>query len=112
MPELNISDNDTYISKNGSVGLISLSKEQWKTEMINVAAKCNRDGEPVRAPISSYLLQLVAGINWAFGTNINGVILIGYPGAGRKSATRLAATFSSYRFIDSGPGKFLIRLTE
>lgn len=49
-------------------------------------------------------LYFFSGLSWAFGTSLKGVILIGRPGAGRKSAVRLAATYSSLRLINSGPG--------
>ncbi|CAK9809936.1 Cytoplasmic dynein 2 heavy chain 1 [Anthophora quadrimaculata] len=97
--------SDVYIWKRGNNGLLPLDEEQWRKEIINAAARCAREGDPVQASISSHLLHTVAGLSWAFGTNLKGVILIGRPGAGRKSTVRLAATFSSLRLVDSGPGR-------
>ncbi|XP_032668403.1 cytoplasmic dynein 2 heavy chain 1 [Odontomachus brunneus] len=94
--------NDLYVWKNVN-GLYPLSEEQWREEIINTAARCTREGQPVQAPISTYLLETVAGLSWAVGCNFRGMILIGRPGAGRRSAVKLAATFSSLRLIDSGP---------
>ncbi|XP_031838829.2 dynein cytoplasmic heavy chain beethoven isoform X1 [Nomia melanderi] len=99
------SANDVYIWKRGNTGLSALDEEQWRKEIINAAARCSREGDPVQASISFHLLRTVAGLSWAFGTTLRGVILIGRPGAGRKSAVRLAATFSSLRLVDSGPGR-------
>lgn len=39
------------------------------------------------------------------GCGRRGIILIGRPGSGRKSATKLAASYSSWRLIDSAPNK-------
>ncbi|EFN76217.1 Cytoplasmic dynein 2 heavy chain 1 [Harpegnathos saltator] len=97
--------NDLYVWKNANVGLYPLSEEQWREEVINVAARCAREGQEVQAPVSSYLLETVAGLSWAVGCNFRGMILIGRPGAGRRSAVKLAATFSSLRLIDSGPDR-------
>ncbi|XP_017764042.1 PREDICTED: cytoplasmic dynein 2 heavy chain 1 [Eufriesea mexicana] len=97
--------SDVYIWKRGNNGLLPLDEEQWRKEIINAAARCAREGDPVQASISSHLLHTVAGLSWAFGTNLRGVILIGRPGAGRKSAVRLTAMFSSLRLIESGPGR-------
>ncbi|XP_050496495.1 cytoplasmic dynein 2 heavy chain 1 [Bombus huntii] len=97
--------SDVYIWKHGNNGLLPLDEEQWRKEIINAAARCAREGDPVQASISSHLLHTVAGLSWAFGTSLRGVILIGRPGAGRKSAVRLAATYSSLRLINSGPGR-------
>ncbi|KZC10148.1 Cytoplasmic dynein 2 heavy chain 1 [Dufourea novaeangliae] len=96
---------DVYIWKHGNTGLSGLDEEQWRNEIINAAARCAREGDPVQASISSHLLRTMAGLCWAFGTSLRGVILIGRPGAGRKSAARLAATYSSLRLVDSGPGR-------
>ncbi|XP_076621618.1 dynein cytoplasmic heavy chain beethoven [Colletes latitarsis] len=104
-PRTQIPGNDVYIWKLGNTGLLPLGEEQWTKEIINAAARCAREGDPVQASISSHLLRTVAGLSWAFGTNLRGVILIGRPGAGRKSAVRLAATFSTLRLVDSGPGR-------
>ncbi|XP_076387639.1 dynein cytoplasmic heavy chain beethoven [Megachile rotundata] len=97
--------SDVYIWKRGNNGLLPSDEEQWRNEIINAAARCAREGDPVQASISSHLLRTVAGLSWAFGTNLRGVILIGRPGAGRKSAVRLVANFSSLRLLDSGPGR-------
>ncbi|XP_076748967.1 dynein cytoplasmic heavy chain beethoven [Xylocopa sonorina] len=99
------SGNDVYIWKRGNNGLSPLDEEQWRKEVINAAARCAREGDPVQASISSHLLHTVAGLCWAFGTSLRGVILMGRPGAGRKSAARLAAMISSLRLVDSGPGR-------
>ncbi|XP_043507557.1 cytoplasmic dynein 2 heavy chain 1 [Frieseomelitta varia] len=96
---------DVYTWKCGNNELLALDEEQWRKEIINAAARCAREGDPVHASISSHLLHTVAGLSWTFGTNLRGVILIGRPGAGRKSAVRLAAMYSSLRLIDSGPGR-------
>jgi len=50
------------------------------------------------------MLNILLGLSWAIGCNFHGMILIGRPGAGRRSAVKLVATFSSLRLIDSGPG--------
>ncbi|XP_078051355.1 cytoplasmic dynein 2 heavy chain 1-like, partial [Augochlora pura] len=100
-----MSAGDVYIWKRGNTGLSALDEEQWRKEIINAAARCAREGDPVQASISSHLLRTVAGLSWAFGTSLRGVILIGRPGAGRKSAVRLASVFSSLRLVDSGPGR-------
>ncbi|XP_017891098.1 cytoplasmic dynein 2 heavy chain 1 isoform X2 [Ceratina calcarata] len=99
------SGSDVYVWKHGNNGLSPLDEEQWRKEMINAAARCAREGDPVQASISSHLLRAVAGLSWALGTKLRGMILIGRPGAGRKSAVRLAAMFSSLRLVDSGPGR-------
>lgn len=52
--------NDLYVWKNVN-GLYPLSEEQWREEIINTAARCAREGQPVQASISSYLLETVAG---------------------------------------------------
>ncbi|XP_029051229.2 cytoplasmic dynein 2 heavy chain 1 [Osmia bicornis bicornis] len=97
--------SNVYIWKGGNNGLLPFDEEQWRKEIINAAARCAREGDPVQPSISSHLLHTVAGLSWAFGTNLRGVILIGRPGAGRKSAVRLVANFSSLRLVDSGPGR-------
>nr|XP_012219219.1 PREDICTED: cytoplasmic dynein 2 heavy chain 1 [Linepithema humile] len=97
--------NDVYVWKSTNVGLYPLSEEQWREEIINAAGRCAREGQPVEAPISSYLLETAAGLSWAIGCNFRGIILVGRPGAGRRSAVKLVATFSSLRLIDSGPGR-------
>ncbi|XP_047369553.1 cytoplasmic dynein 2 heavy chain 1 isoform X1 [Vespa velutina] len=101
----NTTINDVYVWKVGNTELLPIVEEDWKNNIINVAAKCAREGEPIQATITSYLLQMIAGICWTFGTRLRGIILTGRPGAGRKSAARLAANFSSFRFVDSGPGR-------
>nr|XP_033320776.1 cytoplasmic dynein 2 heavy chain 1 [Megalopta genalis] len=100
-----MSVGDVYIWRRGNTGLSALDEEQWRKEIINAAARCAREGDPVQASISSHLLRTVAGLSWAFGTSLRGVILIGRPGAGRKSAVRLASIYSSLRLVDSGPGR-------
>ncbi|XP_020293197.1 cytoplasmic dynein 2 heavy chain 1 [Pseudomyrmex gracilis] len=104
-------DDDTYVWKDANIGLYPLSKEQWREEIITTAARCAREGQPIQTSISSYLLETVAGLNWAIGCDFRGIILIGRPGAGRRSAVKLVATFSSFRLIDSGPerGKVAIK---
>ncbi|KAL0104886.1 hypothetical protein PUN28_016497 [Cardiocondyla obscurior] len=104
-------NNDIYAWKNANIELYPLSEEQWREEIINAAARCAREGQPLQAPISTYLLETVAGLSWAIGCNFRGIILIGRPGAGRRSAVKLVATFSSLRLIDSGPerGKAAIK---
>ncbi|KAI4495703.1 hypothetical protein M0802_008538 [Mischocyttarus mexicanus] len=97
--------NDVFVWKTGDNELLPIVEEEWKNNIVNVAARCAREGEPIQATITSHLLQMVAGICWTLGTSIRGVILTGRPGAGRKSASKLAATFSSFRLIDSGPGR-------
>ncbi|KAF7378965.1 hypothetical protein HZH66_015199 [Vespula vulgaris] len=105
MIEVKNTINDVFVWKIGNTELLPIVEEEWKNNIINAAAKCAREGEPIQATITSHLLQMIAGICWTFGTRLRGVILTGRPGAGRKSAARLAATFSSFRFIDSGPGR-------
>ncbi|KMQ91499.1 cytoplasmic dynein 2 heavy chain 1-like protein [Lasius niger] len=104
-------NNDVYVWKSANVGLYPLSEEQWREEIINAAARCAREGQPVQAPISSYLLETIAGLSWAVGCDFRGVILVGRPGAGRRTAVKLVATFSSLRLIESGPerGKAAIK---
>ncbi|XP_014611048.1 PREDICTED: cytoplasmic dynein 2 heavy chain 1 [Polistes canadensis] len=97
--------NDVFVWKIGNTELLPIVEEEWKDNIVNVAARCAREGEPIHATITSHLLQMVAGICWTFGTRLRGVILTGRPGSGRKSASKLAATFSSFRYIDSGPGR-------
>lgn len=53
--------SDVYIWKAGSNGLLPLGEEQWQKEVINAAARCAREGDPVQASISSHLLRTVAG---------------------------------------------------
>lgn len=53
--------SDVYIWKHGNNGLLSLDEEQWRKEIINAAARCAREGDPVQASISSHLLHTVAG---------------------------------------------------
>ncbi|KAL2712648.1 cytoplasmic dynein 2 heavy chain 1 [Vespula squamosa] len=120
MVEVKNTINDVFVWKFGNTELLPIVEEEWKNNIINAAGKCAREGEPIQATITSHLLQMIAGakyliilfeftmiegICWTFGTRLRGVILTGRPGAGRKSAARLAATFSSFRFIDSGPGR-------
>ncbi|XP_029665147.1 cytoplasmic dynein 2 heavy chain 1 [Formica exsecta] len=104
-------NNDVYVWKSANTGLYPLSKEEWREEIINAAARCAREGQPVQVPISSYLLETIAGLSWAVGCDFRGMILVGRPGAGRRSAVKLVATFSSLRLIDSGPerGKAAIK---
>ncbi|KAL6266424.1 hypothetical protein P5V15_003274 [Pogonomyrmex californicus] len=104
-------NNDVYVWKNANIGLHPLSEEQWREEINNTAARCAREGQPVQAPMSSYLLEIVAELNWAIGCDFRGIILVGRPGAGRRSAVKLVTTFSSLRLIDSGPerGKAAIK---
>ncbi|XP_071561821.1 cytoplasmic dynein 2 heavy chain 1 [Temnothorax nylanderi] len=104
-------NNDVYAWKSANIGLYPLTEEQWREEVINAAARCAREGQPVQASISSYLLETVAGLSWAIGCDYRGIILVGRPGAGRRSAVKLVATFSSLRLIDSGPerGKAAIK---
>lgn len=54
-------NNDVYTWKSANIGLYPLSEEQWREEIINAAARCAREGQPVQASISSYLLETVAG---------------------------------------------------
>lgn len=54
-------NNDVYVWKSANTGLYPLSKEQWREEIINATAKCAREGQPVQVPISSYLLETIAG---------------------------------------------------
>lgn len=54
-------NNDVYVWKSANVGLYPLSEEHWREEIINAAARCAREGQPVEAPISSYLLETAAG---------------------------------------------------
>lgn len=53
--------SDVYIWKHGNNGLLPLDEEQWRKEIINAAARCAREGDPVQASISSHLLHTVAG---------------------------------------------------
>lgn len=55
-------NNDVYAWKSSNIGLYPLSEEQWREEIINAAARCAREGQPVQAAISSYLLETVAGV--------------------------------------------------
>lgn len=55
-------NNDIYAWKSANTGLYPLSEEQWREEIINAAARCDREGQPVQASISSYLLEIVAGM--------------------------------------------------
>ncbi|XP_018402903.1 PREDICTED: cytoplasmic dynein 2 heavy chain 1 [Cyphomyrmex costatus] len=104
-------NNDVYAWKSANIGLYPLSEEQWREEIINAAARCAREGQPVQASISSYLLEIIAGLSWAIGCDFRGMVLIGRPGSGRRSAVKLVATYSSLRLIDSGPerGKVAIK---
>ncbi|XP_024946848.1 cytoplasmic dynein 2 heavy chain 1 isoform X2 [Cephus cinctus] len=99
------SGDDIYAWKGGAAGLLPFGEEQWRKEVENAVAKCAREGEPIQASMSPHLLQIVAGVSWAMGSGQRGMVLVGRPGAGRKSAIRLAATMSSLRLIDSGPGR-------
>lgn len=56
-----MSGSDVYIWKHGNNGLLPLDEEQWRKEIINAAARCAREGDPVQASISSHLLHTVAG---------------------------------------------------
>lgn len=55
-------NNDVYAWKSANIELYPLSEEQWREEIINAAARCAREGQPVQASISSYLLETVAGM--------------------------------------------------
>lgn len=97
--------NDVFIWKCGNTNLFPLSTEEWSLEIENTISKCAREGEVIDAIPSAHLLDKIAGLCWAFGSGNHGILLTGRPGAGRKSATKLAATYSSLKFIDSGPGR-------
>ncbi|XP_015119188.1 cytoplasmic dynein 2 heavy chain 1 [Diachasma alloeum] len=104
IPESSDLSKEIYIWK-GSGSLLPLGPEEWQLEIEGAATKCAREGDPVSTTISPHLLTTVAGICWAFGSGHRGVVLTGRPGAGRKSAAKLAASFSSLRLIDAGPGR-------
>ncbi|KAF7991046.1 hypothetical protein HCN44_000861 [Aphidius gifuensis] len=104
--DYNEATKDVYIWKGGNTAtLVPLSIEEWNLEIINTIAKCTREGEEIKATLSVNLLDKIAGLCWAFGSDNHGIILAGRPGAGRKTATKLAAAYSSLRFIDSAPGR-------
>ena len=105
VPNFKSPDDDVYIWKGGSVGLVPLEKELWKKDIEGASAKCTRDGDPVQAIITSHLLQTAAGISWVIGNKQRGIILIGRPGAGRKSAVRLVSTYSSLHTVSFAPGR-------
>ena len=100
----NKKSSDVYVWK-GGIGLIPLELELWKKEMEGAAARCAREGEPLQAVISEHLLRTAAGISWALGNEQRGIILLGRPGAGRKSAVRLVSTYSSMHMVSFGPGR-------
>ena len=50
-----------YTWKCGNNELLALDEDQWRKEIINAAARCAREGDPVHASISSHLLHTVAG---------------------------------------------------
>ncbi|KAK0158915.1 hypothetical protein PV328_009853 [Microctonus aethiopoides] len=97
--------NDIYVWHNGNSTLIPIADTNWSVEIESTASKCAREGEPIEATITSHLLSVAAGLSWAMGCGRRGIILIGRPGSGRKSATKLAASYSSWRLIDSAPNK-------
>lgn len=97
--------DDVYVWRGGSVGLTPLEQEIWKKEIEAASARCAREGEPLQAAISSHLLQIAAGISWALGNEQRGIILLGRPGAGRKSAVKLVSTYSSMHVVSFGPGR-------
>ncbi|XP_011311295.1 cytoplasmic dynein 2 heavy chain 1 [Fopius arisanus] len=90
---------------NGGISLLPMGLEEWKLEVEGAVAKCAREGDPVTTTISSPLLSTVGGICWAFGSGHRGVVLTGRPGAGRRSAAKLAASYTSLRLIDAAPGR-------
>lgn len=55
-----VTGNDVYIWKRGNNGLLPLDQDQWRNEIINAAARCAREGDPVHASISFHLLHTVA----------------------------------------------------
>lgn len=95
--------DDVYVWK--GVGLLPMEKENWKKEIEATAARCAREGDPVQTVISSHLLEMTASISWALGIEQRGIVLIGRPGAGRKSAVRLISTYSSMNIVSFGPGR-------
>ncbi|XP_063978818.1 cytoplasmic dynein 2 heavy chain 1 [Diachasmimorpha longicaudata] len=104
IPDATDGATEIYIWKGGGA-LLPLGPEEWQLEIEGAVTKCAREGDPVNTIISPHLLATVAGICWAFGSGHRGVVLTGRPGAGRKSAVKLAASFSSSRLIDAGPGR-------
>ena len=54
--------DDVYIWKGGNAGLVALSESHWKTELENAVTKCIREGDNMSTTISSYLLEISAGI--------------------------------------------------
>ncbi|CAD6239204.1 GSCOCG00008639001-RA-CDS, partial [Cotesia congregata] len=104
IPDLK-TQKDTLYTWQGNAGLSPLAPESWKMEMQNVIAKCQREGEVLETVLSAHLLQLTAGISWAFGAGFQGIVMAGRPGSGRRTATKLIASVSSLRLIDSGPGR-------
>ncbi|XP_051159645.1 cytoplasmic dynein 2 heavy chain 1 [Leptopilina boulardi] len=95
--------DDVFVWK--GVGLSPMEKESWRKEIEGAAAKCAREGDPLQAVISSHLLQTTAGISWVLGNEQRGIVLIGKPGAGRKSSVRLVSTYLSMNVVSFGPGR-------
>lgn len=60
IPDLK-AQKDTLYTWQGNAGLSPLEPESWKTEMQNVIAKCQREGEVLETVLSAHLLQLTAG---------------------------------------------------
>lgn len=62
MIEVKNTINDVFVWKIGNTELLPIVEEEWKNNIINAAAKCAREGEPIQATITSHLLQMIAGI--------------------------------------------------
>lgn len=57
------SRDDVYIWKGTNPGLTLLSETQWKGELENGITRCIREGDTMSTSISSYLLEIAAGIH-------------------------------------------------
>ncbi|XP_046488904.1 cytoplasmic dynein 2 heavy chain 1 [Neodiprion pinetum] len=109
-PDTKGAGDDIYAWKGDGdgAGLIPFALEQWREEVANAAVRCAREGQPVEAEMTSQFLQLVAGVSWALGKDQKGqggLVLIGRPGAGRRTAVRLAAMLSSFNLINAASGR-------
>lgn len=66
MLEVKNTINDVYVWRNGNSELLPIVEEEWKSNIINAAVKCAREGEPIHATIISNLLQTTASNNKMF----------------------------------------------
>ena len=61
IPELKDFDDGVYVWKGGNARLEFYIADDWRIEVENAVSRCEREGEPVQATVSTYLLKIVSG---------------------------------------------------